>query len=878
MAEEKNKKKKGKKTVGAMVAAILVPILMVVMIAAMFFAIIEAIIEFIKALIGAIINAILDFLEDPIGFLRDRWADFVNFLGTVGLGDSFDPTKFESERTEPSIIVPQTKFEEMKKNLENAINRNTAGLDDIMLKKMFLTYYRGFYLSDTDVLMELTEDEADTISSRDAYPFKIVEGNEEEGIGEEGKNYFSAKGLITVKKSGDKLLYYTEEALNTMYQKYYVEMLEKAEDADTEWQQENYEEFAEDALDYIEGCYTYGTSGIRCLEYIKDSYKKEWKYDGVIKERVSSSQTTTKMWGNVEFYEDISEYLVPMEFMVNLMEITGSKDFINAFMEMVGDNVKINMKLVTISNSTTKVTTNEKNRNIVITGKQKDIEYNVNRTNSWEVEQELNPFPDEEKIELEELEVIEIPVEGEQKIDIKVRDTQKLNSKIRLYVNGEEYEFLDAIKNLNHANNWEYIWTGLEKPDQAIRELTDTRKIIETETIEHYESKGDLVLTKATTWYAIFERSDNSRIDSTTYTSLTEEGEEINIPNENSPIIIPQPDEINVYTPGENPNLCKMVDIFNTRQGQSISISGEYKVYKDGDDSHWQSRRPTEEEILRFQYNYVLSQNLIQKGNWDKRIGESLLEKWDFYDMTVSDLDIKKYTVITTEERNVYETPLTMRDNTDLFLGLLSNEYGQYRRGVRFKAKAAGGKVVEYPDLYRGEAGVGELLENGAEMLFDLLESSEYTRDLVDIMRYIMYRYSGNNYGITSFNFSVFDLEEILGNTIIGETVEEKIWCSLINMGLSKEASAGVMANIQRTSNFDHLLREEIENEDYNSWIPSMDEQYFVYRGLCKWTDNREIRLKQYEEVRGTEESDPNAQIEFLMGELTEGGGCRRIC
>lgn len=67
------------------------------------------------------------------------------------------------------------------------------------------------------------------------------------------------------------------------------------------------------------------------------------------------------------------------------------------------------------------------------------------------------------------------------------------------------------------------------------------------------------------------------------------------------------------------------------------------------------------------------------------------------------------------------------------------------------------GKVVEYDDIYFSKAKVGNLLENGAEMLFQLLESSESTSGLADVFRYIMYIYTGIDYGVTSLDFYSFN-------------------------------------------------------------------------------------------------------------------------
>lgn len=57
--------------------------------------------------------------------------------------------------------------------------------------------------------------------------------------------------------------------------------------------------------------------------------------------------------------------------------------------------------------------------------------------------------------------------------------------------------------------------------------------------------------------------------------------------------------------------------------------------------------------------------------------------------------------------------------------------------------------VVKYGDIYNGHIEAGDLLlDNGALMLFDLLESAESTQGLVNVFKYLAYLYSGVDYGI----------------------------------------------------------------------------------------------------------------------------------
>ena len=90
-------------------------------------------------------------------------------------------------------------------------------------------------------------------------------------------------------------------------------------------------------------------------------------------------------------------------------------------------------------------------------------------------------------------------------------------------------------------------------------------------------------------------------------------------------------------------------------------------------------------------------------------------------------------------------------DNTDAFLGLWKNALGMYVEGLPFDPD---GEKVPYFDLYEQDletAYVGDLFENADEMLFDILEYSDYTQSYSAVMKYILYRYTGKDYGVTDF-------------------------------------------------------------------------------------------------------------------------------
>lgn len=199
-------------------------------------------------------------------------------------------------------------------------------------------------------------------------------------------------------------------------------------------------------------------------------------------------------------------------------------------------------------------------------------------------------------------------------------------------------------------------------------------------------------------------------------------------------------------------------------------------------------------------------------------------------------------------------------DNTDAFLGLWKNESGHYEEGATFDPD---GKKVPYTDLYSGNketAYVGDLFENADEMLFDVLEFSEHTQSYSSVMKYILYRYTGTDYGVTDFD----DLMQLmgLGTTTVsgfyGSSVQEKVWWALLDAGYSKIAAAAVLGNIQWESGFDPTKIESGSG---------------VGLGLCQWSYTRRTQLEAYIASKGTDTSDVNTQIEFLLAELDPNSG-----
>lgn len=199
-------------------------------------------------------------------------------------------------------------------------------------------------------------------------------------------------------------------------------------------------------------------------------------------------------------------------------------------------------------------------------------------------------------------------------------------------------------------------------------------------------------------------------------------------------------------------------------------------------------------------------------------------------------------------------------DNTDAFLGLWKNASGHYEEGALFDPD---GEKVKYKDIYEDRvetATVGDLFENADLMLFELLDFSENTQAYTPVMKYILYRYTGNDYGVTTFE----DLMRLMGfntrevSNFPGSSIQEQVWWALLDAGYSKIATAAVLGNIECESGFNPSAIEGGNG---------------IGLGLCQWSFGRRTQLEGYIASKGTTTSDVATQIEFLLGELTPGGG-----
>lgn len=134
-----------------------------------------------------------------------------------------------------------------------------------------------------------------------------------------------------------------------------------------------------------------------------------------------------------------------------------------------------------------------------------------------------------------------------------------------------------------------------------------------------------------------------------------------------------------------------------------------------------------------------------QKINYSKIPGTTEEEEYSIpqeseKEESVSWITREDSTVHTSTTRDTYDSGIASdyTDNTDAFIALLD---------VKYKIPNSKEKRT-----------AGEYLKTDAELFFQLLSQNPETQGMESVMRYIMQKYTGKDYGAGDFSFSIFDV------------------------------------------------------------------------------------------------------------------------
>lgn len=266
-------------------------------------------------------------------------------------------------------------------------------------------------------------------------------------------------------------------------------------------------------------------------------------------------------------------------------------------------------------------------------------------------------------------------------------------------------------------NGGQYVYEQISQT-----ETFDPITITQDTTATHTSTNYELVVEKANTWFVKMERTSHK----TSNTNITTQD--------------------------------------STVAGYTIQGSGDSAFYDSRIDSKNQS---------------TLAKNLEFNNLWTRIEGNissipnfKVLQKESSISTDATTVEVQdgtKTVTTTTTIETINKGTLQYDDNTDAFLGLWKNKDGKYHQYAKYNSSTGqisgynnealfdpDGKKVGYKDLYGdNNAYIGDLFVNADEELFELLEasaSSDRTESYVNIMKYILYRYTDDDYGITNFD------------------------------------------------------------------------------------------------------------------------------
>lgn len=142
------------------------------------------------------------------------------------------------------------------------------------------------------------------------------------------------------------------------------------------------------------------------------------------------------------------------------------------------------------------------------------------------------------------------------------------------------------------------------------------------------------------------------------------------------------------------------------------------------------------------------------------------------------------------------------------------------------------------------------------QWLFEILEEGDKTKDMVDLTKYLLYKVTGKSYGITEFDFSIYDpdnfqsLDGINGGRSNIEGIPGQIYDFLLAKGVPPVGAAAILGNIEGESSFNPAATNG------------------THDGLCQWGGGRLTGLRTYASSKGKEWTDVQTQLEYMWSEL----------
>ena len=216
---------------------------------------------------------------------------------------------------------------------------------------------------------------------------------------------------------------------------------------------------------------------------------------------------------------------------------------------------------------------------------------------------------------------------------------------------------------------------------------------------------------------------------------------------------------------------------------------------------------------------------------------------------------------------------LTYRYNED-FKKIDTNEVINFKMQIKgIKGNCPTGDVTRGQVIGQIDAteGIQIVMYKNDKSIIDNIEdymNPDYTWFSETNTKTIMERgvtYGNNYYGYDGVGDHNSGEDYNLPKNFVGSDYEEKIWWALKDLGYSNEAAAGVMGN---------LSWESAGGGTINASAQQDEDSLTLGIGIAQWSSGRRTRLETFASSKDSKWNNESIQLEFLIGELTSGGGC----
>lgn len=802
-----NRKNEGK----GLIVAILVPILIMVLISSIFFAILEG-----------TIGKFLDFVEKAKGAIVGGATRGIQWLGFSTVKDGLS-----------TFVIKKDNVEELRNMIESYnISTEAAGMTEVRLRKMLLGYAVSNSLGDTICAVEVSEDEiiedynkknptnqkqtldevlAEYTKESSKKKWKLKKPNydlyytskvfyyfkdeDKKFDSSEVKWYLAANGATKITTSdGDELKYVeptdfvklkTEwedpsnlNKLSTNPDSQYMKLITSYTKVDSSDGSNKIKIYT---TDISEKSYYYCFENNSKLGSEEKNIKienpeqedgKEFKYD------IDKKSTYKAIEEEIDLNDsiDLSNYAIPVELMMDMLNITGSGEFLETFIDYALAQIETSVTAQPLTNET--VEYNQTKYTI-------DPNFTVELYDMYDYGTQsfaTKPFKIFGK-ELGQIEIGNIDLDNKNDNFIAYHDIIFNRKYADASIPNNRVTSINNYKDINYNGN-SYIRKlpmgteqnatfSVDALESYLKSAYDPADDFQLGTINVQEvicktssqTKKQLMVNEIKTWYGDFKyqvsspevfytvpgKDDNAtQADYEGYNqtkmSATDAASKADESKETIYIYEKLVEQVKNQTPG-------------------LDASKEYHEQASNDITN----DPMNTENGADNKNHFINWTIIglneiaNNDGGEKNKDIKGFAGCDYMYCYYKKTNIKEYKATTKSKREIINESNIVQttSNNDVkskiynFLELLRNGTGKIPTSIGseggFKGKSENPSiVVMYEDIYDGQAPVGNmLLDNGALMLFQLLESSENTNQLVSIFQYMAYLYSGVDYGIT---------------------------------------------------------------------------------------------------------------------------------